>query len=65
MPKLKTNRGAAKRFAKTGGGHFKRRKSHKRHILTSKSAKRKRQLRGNTLVAHVDEREVQQLLPNS
>jgi large subunit ribosomal protein L35 len=65
MPKLRTNRGAAKRFAKTGAGHFKRRKSHKRHILTKKDAKRKRQLRGNTLVAHVDEREVRQLLPNS
>jgi len=65
MPKLRTNRGAAKRFAKTGGGRFKRRQSHKRHILTKKNAKRKRQLRGNTLVAHADHREVQQLLPNS
>jgi large subunit ribosomal protein L35 len=64
MPKLRTNRGAAKRFAKTGSGRFKRRHSHKRHILTKKSAKRKRQLRGSTLVAAVDQSEVLQLLPN-
>lgn len=64
MPKIRTNRGAAKRFAKTGTGRFKRRQSHKRHILTKKSAKRKRQLRGNTMVAAADHREVQQLLPN-
>ncbi|WP_370316264.1 50S ribosomal protein L35, partial [Sagittula sp.] len=39
MPKLRTNRGAAKRFAKTGSGRFKRRQSHKNHILTKKSSK--------------------------
>ena len=64
MPKLRTNRGAAKRFAKTGSGRFKRRQSHKRHILNKKSAKRKRQLRGNTLVVAADHKEVLQLLPN-
>ncbi len=64
MPKIRTNRGAAKRFAKTGSGRFKRRQSHKRHILTKKSAKRKRQLRGNAMVAPADHREVLQLLPN-
>ncbi len=64
MPKLRTNRGAAKRFAKTGSGRFKRRQSHKRHILTKKSSKRKRQLRGNTLVVAADLKEVLQLLPN-
>ena len=41
MPKLKTNRGAAKRFKKTAKGGFKRSQSHLRHILTKKSTKRK------------------------
>ncbi|MGZ8097205.1 MAG: 50S ribosomal protein L35, partial [Methylosarcina sp.] len=45
MPKIKTNRGAAKRFRRTGSGGFKCGQSHKRHILTKKSTKRKRQLR--------------------
>ena len=47
MPKIKTNRGAAKRFSKTGSGKIKRRQSFKNHILTKKSAKRKRHLRGD------------------
>ncbi len=46
MPKLKTHRGAAKRFKKTAGGKFVRSKAFKQHILTSKSAKRKRHMRG-------------------
>ena len=50
MPKLKTNRAAAKRFRKTAKG-FKRGQSQKRHILTKKTSKRKRQLRGSTMVA--------------
>ena len=45
MPKIKTNRGAAKRFKKTASGAFKRGQSHRRHILTKKSTKRKRHLR--------------------
>jgi len=45
MPKIKTNRGAAKRFRRTGNGGFKCGQSHRRHILTKKSTKRKRQLR--------------------
>ena len=45
MPKLKTNRGAAKRFKKTASGKYKRSSSHMNHILTKKSSKRKRQLR--------------------
>ena len=49
MPKLKTNRGAAKRFKKTGSGAFKCSHSHLRHILTKKSSKRKRGLNGTTL----------------
>jgi large subunit ribosomal protein L35 len=63
MPKVKTNRGAAKRFAKTGSGRFKRRQSFKRHILTKKSPKRKRQLRHGTLIAPADEASVRQMLP--
>ena len=45
MPKLKTNRAAAKRFKKTGTGKLKRNKAYKRHILTKKTTKRKRTLR--------------------
>jgi large subunit ribosomal protein L35 len=45
MPKMKTNRGAAKRFRRTASGGFKRAQSHRRHILTKKSTKRKRALR--------------------
>ena len=45
MPKMKTNRGAAKRFARTGSGGFKRSQAFARHILTKKTTKRKRQLR--------------------
>jgi len=63
MPKLKTNRGAAKRFAKTGKGGFKRSHSHKRHILTKKNSKRIRQLRGEAQVHVSDVREVKQMLP--
>lgn len=62
MPKLKTKRGAAKRFKQTASGGFKRRQSHKSHILTKKSAKRKRNLRGNLLVAPEDERAVRRML---
>jgi large subunit ribosomal protein L35 len=49
MPKMKTNRGAAKRFTKTAGG-FKRNQAHRRHILTKKSTKRKRQLRSDAML---------------
>jgi len=63
MPKMKTNRGAAKRFSRTGSGGFKRNQSHRRHILTKKSTKRKRQLRTPSLVADVDTRMVARMLP--
>lgn len=63
MSKLKTNRGAAKRFKRTATG-FKRAQSHLRHILTKKSTKRKRQLRNCSMVHDSDVREVAQLLPN-
>ncbi len=63
MPKLKTNRSAAKRFKKTAGGGFKRSSSHLRHILTKKSTKRKRQLRGTTQVHASDVAGLRRLLP--
>ena len=50
MPKMKSNSGAAKRFRKTASGRFKSKQSHLRHILTKKSTKRKRHLRGKKLV---------------
>ncbi len=63
MPKLKTNRSAAKRFKRTGSGEFKRAQSHHRHILTKKSSKRKRQLRSITLVHKSDHHLVVQMMP--
>ena len=54
MPKIKTNRGAAKRFKKTGTGKIKRNKAYKSHILTKKSRKRKRKLRKSWLVSSAD-----------
>ena len=64
MPKMKTHRGAAKRFKKTGSGKIVRSKSNKQHILTKKSPKRKRRLRKTGLVASVDEKRVKQMLPS-
>ena len=64
MPKMKTHRGAAKRFKKTGSGKIVRSKSNKQHILTKKSPKRKRHLRKSVLVARVDEKRVKQMLPS-
>ena len=61
---MKTNRGAAKRFRKTASGRFKRAQSHRRHILTKKSTKRKRQLRSNQLVHEADTKLVARMLPN-
>ena len=63
MPKIKTNRAAAKRFRATGTGKYKRGQAFKRHILTKKSSKRKRQLRGSTLVVPQDHGRVKQMLP--
>ena len=64
MPKLKTHRGAAKRFKKTATGKFKRGKAFKQHILTSKTRSRKRGLKGTTLVADVDQAKLRTMLPN-
>jgi large subunit ribosomal protein L35 len=63
MPKLKTHRAAAKRFRKTAKG-YKRAQSHRRHILTKKPSKRKRQLRGGMMVHPTDVDRVKQMLPN-
>jgi large subunit ribosomal protein L35 len=63
MPKLKTHSGAAKRFKKTATGKIKRGKAFKRHILTSKATKRKRQLGGSTLVSDADHAKVARMIP--
>ncbi len=65
MPKLKTNRGAAKRFKKTGTGKYKRSSSHMNHILTKKSSKRKRHLRSSSLISDGDLKSIKKLLPYS
>jgi large subunit ribosomal protein L35 len=63
MPKLKTHRGAAKRFKKTASGKFVRSKAFKQHILTSKSSKRKRQMRGTAVVSKSDAAKLAKMLP--
>lgn len=63
MPKIKTNRGAAKRFKRTSSGSFKRNASHRRHILTKKSTKRKRQLRAPNTIAKSDVAATRRMLP--
>ena len=63
MPKLKTHRGAAKRFKKTATGKVKRSKAFKRHILTSKGTKRKRKLDIDTLVSPADTPKVKRMIP--
>ncbi len=63
MPKVKSNRGASKRFKATGGGGIKRAKAGKSHILTSKNRKRKRDLRKNAIVNPANEKSVRRLLP--
>jgi large subunit ribosomal protein L35 len=63
MPKLKTNRSAAKRFRATASGKMRRKKAFSRHILTKKSRKRKRNLRHQTLASKSDEKRVRAMLP--
>ena len=63
MPKLKTHRGAAKRFRTTATGKIKRGHSHARHILTSKTTKRKRLLDIDTTVSDADQERVERMLP--
>jgi large subunit ribosomal protein L35 len=64
MPKIKTNRAAAKRFKKTGTGKIVYRKSCASHMLTKKTTKRKRSLRQAHLISKSDRREIKLLLPN-
>ena len=63
MPKLKTHRGAAKRFSLTASGKVKRNKAFASHILTKKTTKRKRALRRATLVDSANLKEIKRLVP--
>ncbi len=63
MPKMKTNRGAAKRFKATGSGKIKRNKAFASHILTKKSTKRKRGLRKGDLVDPSNVKSIKKILP--
>ena len=65
MPKIKTLRGASKRFRVKSSGGVKRGQSHRSHILTKKSTKRKRQLRAATTLHAADERSARRMLPYS
>ena len=64
MPKIKTNRAAAKRFRKTGTGKIVYKKSHANHILTKKTTKRKRGLRQSRIVDKTNRKLIHLLLPN-
>jgi large subunit ribosomal protein L35 len=63
MPKMKTKSGAAKRFKALGGGGIKRTHANLRHILTKKTTKRKRQLRGTTMLSPSDVKSVRAMMP--
>ena len=63
MPKIKTNRAAAKRFKVTGTGKLKRNKAYKSHILTRKSTKRKRNLRQATITDATNVKNMKKVLP--
>jgi large subunit ribosomal protein L35 len=63
MPKIKTNRAAAKRFTLTKTGKVKRAKAYKSHILSSKTTKRKRNLRKSATISAVEQRNVRRLIP--
>jgi large subunit ribosomal protein L35 len=65
MPKMKTKRGAAKRFKRTKSGLFKRGKANSSHFFSSKTTKRKRRLRKTAYVSPSDQSRVERLLPNS
>ncbi len=64
MPKIKTLRGAAKRFKRTASGKIKRHHAYKTHILNKMSPKRRRQLRKSALVSKADQPRVERMLPN-
>ncbi len=63
MPKIKTHRGAAKRFKKTGSGKIKRRRAYKSHIMTGKPPKRTRRLRTSTIVSKSEQKNIERLIP--
>jgi large subunit ribosomal protein L35 len=63
MPKMKTSRAAAKRFKATGTGKLKRNKAYKRHILTKKTTKNKRNLRKATIVDPTNAKNMKKILP--
>jgi large subunit ribosomal protein L35 len=63
MPKIKTNKGAAKRFRKNGAGKIKRASAFTSHILTCKSSKRKRKLRKKSMVVAADFKNIAKLIP--
>ena len=65
MPKMKSNSGAKKRFARTGTGKLKRKSAFASHILTKKSPKRKRDLRDTTYVDQADEKRMKRLIIGS
>ena len=65
MPKMKSKRGAAKRFKVRGSGSIKRVGTYKRHILTKKTTKRKRQMRNATAVDHSNKAQILSVLPYS
>jgi large subunit ribosomal protein L35 len=63
MPKMKTHRGAAKRFSLTATGRVKRSKAYASHILTTKTKKRKRNLRKSTVLDETNEKSIKKILP--
>jgi len=63
VPKLKTNKSAAKRFRITGSGKLKRTKAYRQHILSTKSKKRKRHLRQSTMVSAAESKNIRLLIP--
>ncbi len=63
MPKMKTKSGAKKRFKFLGNGLIKRTHSHLRHILTKKTTKQKRNLRGTTIISSTDSKRVRSMMP--
>lgn len=63
MPKIKTNKAAAKRFTLTGTGKVRRGKAYRSHILSSKTTKRKRNLRKTSTISAVEQRNVRRLIP--
>ncbi|RJP21997.1 MAG: 50S ribosomal protein L35 [Candidatus Abyssobacteria bacterium SURF_5] len=62
MPKMKSNRSAAKRFKKTATGKFKRSRAYKGHLLTKKTSSRKRKLRKSAIVSKSDQKRIERMI---